>query len=66
MSVGHSDPFELGVHWRTHEPLAAQNVSAQPGWSGHTEVHAIVHVPGDSAVAPLHDSPALQSPPLVQ
>lgn len=34
MSDGHSEAFELGVHWRTHEPVApsagtaAQNVSA--------------------------------------
>jgi hypothetical protein len=30
-SLGHSAPFDAGVQLRTHEPLLAQNVSAQPG-----------------------------------
>lgn len=60
MSTGHSEPFDAGVHARTHEPAEEQNVSAQPGWSGHTEVHAVVHTPA------LHDRPEPQSDGPVQ
>ena len=60
MSIGHSEPFEAGVHARTHAPAAEQNVSAQPGWSGHTAVHAIVHTPAT------HDVPLPQSDGPVQ
>lgn len=67
MSRGHSDAFELGVHWRTQLPpllsegTLAHVVSAQPGWSGHIDVHAIEQMPGTVAVAPLHVVPFRQS-----
>jgi len=72
MSVGHSEAFELGVHCRKQLPpaasdgIAAQNVSAYPGWSAQNWVHAIVHTPGWPTVAPTHVVPEVQSVPAVQ
>jgi hypothetical protein len=67
MSRGHSEPFELGVHWRTQLPplpsagTLAHVVSAKPGWSGHSDVQAIEQIPGAVAVAPRHSVPVWQS-----
>jgi hypothetical protein len=67
MSAGHSEPFVLGVHWRTHDPPAAragtleQNVSAQPGWSAQNWVQAIEQMPVVSALAPRQVVPVPQS-----
>ena len=67
MSTGHSDAFELGVHWRKHwPPLAsagtcAQNVSGSPGSSMQYFWHGIEQTPGVVPFAPRHVVPLSQS-----